>query len=143
MIGKRQNKRGFTFLELMIVSLLIAVIAGIAVPAYMTVKYHAHEAKALSNLYSISKGHKLYWSEEPVDGLWAPPLIADLSPNYVQISIDDGNWDYIMTGSTGTAGGADPTFTAEARHKLPDGSQDGWIIQIDQSGSITHTNRPY
>jgi prepilin-type N-terminal cleavage/methylation domain-containing protein len=132
MLNNFKKHRGFSLVELMIVCLLIAVLLAIAVPSYLKTKYNADKQKAIYNLYAILQANKLYYAEH-TDGFVVAPDLGALSPDYANITTDDGAWTYQITA-------LDPgppwTFTATAQHKLSSGGFDGYWISIDQTGSI-------
>ncbi|MBU1086853.1 MAG: prepilin-type N-terminal cleavage/methylation domain-containing protein [Candidatus Omnitrophica bacterium] len=131
MICFLKKQSGFSLVELMVVCVLISVLLGIAIPAYLNVRNNADKQKGIFNLYAINKAQKqFYFDQEPQT---YTALLTDLSPAYGTISIDDGTWTYSLV-ATG------PTYTATAAHMLPDGTPDGNSISIDQDGSIDETN---
>lgn len=139
MIKSFRKNSGFSLVELVVACLLISVLVAIGVPAYLNSRHDADKQKAIFNLYAICQAHKLYYAEQRGPFIIAP-LLGDLSPDYANISVDDGSWTYIITASDI---GPPPTFTARADHKRPDGTFDGNSLSIDETGTIDESGWPY
>lgn len=56
-------KKGFTLVELMIVIVIIALLAMIAVPSFMSCVAKAKRTEAYMNLSSLYSAQKAYWAE--------------------------------------------------------------------------------
>ena len=57
---KKQSRRGFTLMELMIVVVLIAIIAGFAMPSYIKSLRKAHERDAVLQLSALHAANLIY-----------------------------------------------------------------------------------
>jgi len=55
-------KKGFTFVEIMVVVAIIAVLVGIAIPNLLRSRLNANEQYAISNIQTISIAAQTYWS---------------------------------------------------------------------------------
>ena len=53
--GARPDERGFTLVELLVVMIVVGILAGIAVPAFMLQRRKAYEASAKSDVKAITK----------------------------------------------------------------------------------------
>ena len=63
MIGKVQDRRGFSLTELMIVVAIIGILATIAIPKFMTYQAKAKQTEAKNNLVAIHTGEIAYFAE--------------------------------------------------------------------------------
>ena len=76
-------KKGFTFVEIMVVVGIIAVLVGIAIPNLLHARLNANENSAISNLQTISIAAQTYLS---VDNTLLPATLDQL---YDEGYIDD------------------------------------------------------
>lgn len=109
MNGKLLNHKGFTLIELMIVVAILAVIAGIAIPAYNGYISTARTTEGSNNLASIKLAQEEYFLENnryfPDPDGTASTTAANLSTYWTPAETNDSdrNFDYSVTSSsTGT-----------------------------------------
>ena len=62
----RDGERGFTLIELMIVVAIIAILAGILIPNFVTARSQAQTAACESNLRAIATALELYYTDNQV-----------------------------------------------------------------------------
>jgi len=55
-------KKGFSMVEIMIVTAIIVILAGIAIPSLLRSRLTANEQSAISNIETISVAAQTYWS---------------------------------------------------------------------------------
>lgn len=64
--GKRIATRGFTIVELLTVIVIIGILAGIAVPKYLSMKERAHMAEEISDLRNTTTAQESYFHDHNV-----------------------------------------------------------------------------
>ena len=84
----RRNRRGFTFAELMIVMLVIAILAGMMTMRYIELKHRALTAQATSDMENVRLAAftKFYdtgqWPADPGQGVVPPELVPYLGQGF-------------------------------------------------------------
>ena len=136
---KKNNERGFTLIELMVVIVILGILAGLIVPRIMGRPDEARQAKARIQLESLETALKLYKldngnypnTEQGLQALVAPPAVGTLVKNWRQGGyLEKGKvpkdpWDndfvYISPGAHGdydlTSRGADGEPGGEGKNK--------------------------
>ncbi len=98
-------QRGFTFMELLIVMVIIAIMAAVAIPRFMTHMKRAKEVVLMQNLWTMRRAIDFYWQdkEKPpttLDDLVSSgylrevpkdPMCSDCSWNQIPAPADDVN----------------------------------------------------
>src|SRR5947207_15753244 len=77
---KKNNITAFTLIELLVVISIIAILASIALPAFVSVQTKGSQTKALSNGKQIALAMRLYGSDH--DGIY-PSYEVDANGNCV------------------------------------------------------------
>jgi len=60
-------RRGFTLVELLVTTTIIAIVAALLLPTLSSARRYAHKAKCLSNLHQIGLAAVLYWDDHNGD----------------------------------------------------------------------------
>ena len=72
---KKSRKGGFTLVELMVVVAVIAILAAIAMPQFLSAADRARNAKETSDIQIIKNATQLYMIDKNVD---TPPTVENL-----------------------------------------------------------------
>ncbi len=130
-----KNRQGFTFIELLVVVLIISILVMVAIPGYYRVRLRVQEKKAIAALYDIYRADKAYF----VDYQTYAPTDAQLQgyEDFELTGMDDKDWQYTYDY------GNDTGFHAHAEHLGPYGGTDGIQVTIDQTGTTTRVNWPW
>lgn len=80
MFMKKNNKKGFTLVELMVVVAIIGILVVIAVPIYNAAQDNARLNACRANLRTINGAISMYYAESS----GYPADVAALVPNYLQ-----------------------------------------------------------
>lgn len=110
---KKNNKKGFTLVELVIVVAVMAVLVAIAIPTVSSITGSAKKAVAASNAQTIESMIKLAEAEAAKDddgtATLDEPAVAKAIVN-AKLGIDDGVFFYnTKSGSVVASGESNPT----------------------------------
>ena len=105
-----KNNKGFTLIELIMVTIILGILAAVAIPRYMTTVTKAEEAAEDAVISSIKAGLETYaveqlmsngrrsWPSDPWDALDTGPDGYDDTDT--DDADEDGEWTYNTTDST-------------------------------------------
>ena len=117
------NRKGFTLIELIMVTIILGILAAVAIPRYMTTVEKAEAAAEDAVIGSIMAGLETYaveqlmdngrrsWPTNPWDALETKP--AGYDANDSDDADTDGEWTYNST-------------TKKITHQRSDNSRVGW-----------------
>ena len=111
----KNNKKGFTLVEIMIVVVIIGLLAAMAIPAFQKVRENSQEKTILNNLRQVAGAGQQYLLEEggqtvaftALEGTYFPTIVPVNEEEYDDIEIE-------VTGGTISAtpaGGNEVIFT--------------------------------
>lgn len=120
---KRNNKKGFTLAELLIVVAIIAVLVAIAIPIFTSQLEKSREATDMANVRSAY-------------GSVVTAYLTDGSATSMTVSASQKNDGWENGNGTLTGMGADGTSTIDIASA---GAKSGgsWEVAIDASGNVT------
>ena len=151
MLRALRSKKGFTLIELMIVVAIIGILAAVAIPNFLSMRYKAKTSEAKANLGAIRTCEEAYKIEEDAYKTCADhPAIATLGSSKQAWST--GNADFRAIGFTPTGdvyysysvapntAGISTTFKAYAQGDLDGDGTDGLYMITNVGLDIVNVN---
>ncbi|MCG3176036.1 MAG: hypothetical protein MOGMAGMI_00974 [Candidatus Omnitrophica bacterium] len=129
--NKRFNNRGFTLIEILIVVIIIAVLAGLAVPMFQGTVERSRRAEAIQNL-SATRASMLRYFAQNNTYVGATFANIDFNPN-----TGGGGQTAHFTYALG--GLAAATFTVTATRNAVNGGDGTSTVTINQAGVVGGT----
>ena len=114
------KEKGFTLIELLIVIIILAVLAGIAIPSYLSITNRAKESATEAEMSSIATALEMYNADKgiyPDTGLVAMTTALEADPAYMAKVPQNDKWSHLYAyavvgkGYTLTSGGKDGATT--------------------------------
>ena len=111
-LAARNDEGGFTLIELMVVVMIIAILLGIAIPAFLGARSRAQDTAAKSNLRNALGAAQTRFSDqqvfEPITAVVGPPAIPSILTG---LNADEPSLKFIDGSATGA--GHDSTTAKE------------------------------
>jgi prepilin-type N-terminal cleavage/methylation domain-containing protein len=79
---KQNNHIGFTLIELLIVVAIIAILAAIAIPNFLSAQTRAKVSRAKGEMRTIATGLEAYYTDNNAYPRWAEPANGPKPPGY-------------------------------------------------------------
>ena len=108
---KKQNKKGFTLVEIMIVVVIIGLLAAMAVPAFQKVRKTSQDKAITNNLRQLASGASQYFIESGLptgtyaDIVGAGKYVKAMKPvageDYTGLVISEQTESYTVTKANG------------------------------------------
>ncbi|MBI3315511.1 MAG: prepilin-type N-terminal cleavage/methylation domain-containing protein [Candidatus Omnitrophica bacterium] len=129
--GRALSSKGFTLIEVLIVIVILAVLAGLAIPMYQGTVERARRAEALQTLQAIRSSEMRYYATA---GTYTTSQ-ADLDFDFSTTALSRGGQTlhYSYTVPTGSVSG----FTVQARRNTADGGDGATTVTINQAGVVS------
>lgn len=120
-----RTQSAFTLVELLIVTIVIGILVGIAIPSYQNALLHSKASAACTTLNSIREaqlGYFYAWDSFAMD---IGTLETHATANFPDSGASDGNWTYMYVFNA-------DTFTATATKNQ--GAHVGETLIINETG---------
>ena len=134
----RPRSSGFTLIELMVVILIVALLAGVALPSYRNSVLKANRAVAKAKLLDVAAREEVYFADNKtyIDGLDSLGLAAadmgvDQNSNWVDAA--DGNAIYVISARQ-TAAGMGFFATASTANRQTDDDANCATLTVTNTG---------
>jgi len=132
-VSGRGRARGFTLIELMVTTAIVAILMAIAVPSYALFMKQSRRGSAESALMDIAQREQQYL----IDARAYAPDIVTLFGNPNAIPVDVSSYYTIQINAPG---GAPPTFTVTATPIAGTPQAGDPVLTIDNTGAKTPAN---
>jgi len=142
----KNTNKGFTLIELIMVTIILGILAAVAIPRYMSSVTAAEEAAEDAVISSIRAGLENYATENLMSGgrrIWPPnpfTALATAPSGYNSgssvLAAADGEWtwDTGVTGVSFVVGGVTYASTGRITHQRGDNTRHVWSYNGGTSG---------
>ena len=98
----KNNSKGFTLVEIMIVVVIIGLLAAMAIPAFQKVRASSQDKAVLNNLRQLGAAADQYFLEKGVSQVATTALVGTESDKYVKVLTPVANETYPTQVTQGT-----------------------------------------
>jgi type IV pilus assembly protein PilA len=116
---KKNSKKGFTLVEIMIVVVIIGLLAAMAIPAFQKVRQNSQDKTIINNLRQINAAAQQYFLENGVTSVAYADLVGTETDKYIK-NINIVRNEVYPTSVTATQ----TTIGLQADNNNPSGSND-------------------
>jgi prepilin-type N-terminal cleavage/methylation domain-containing protein len=121
------NRAGFTLIELMAVVVILAILAGVALPKFFDYQAQAKVASTKGTIGGVRAGIASFYADAAISGTPAYPTLTELTDGSVmQESLPENPYDADNDVSTATA--------AEQAARTAAAGESGWKYFVDNVG---------
>lgn len=140
---KKNNEKGFSLVELLVVVIIIAIVAAIAIPNLLASRRAANEASAISSLRTINSANTAYFSLQTPNAYGTLTTLSGatvglLDPTFTGASFTKSGYTIAESISGGTPAGQ--SFCASAVPTSSSTGSNGYAT--DQNGVIYRYTTP-
>ena len=128
---KKPDNKGFTLMEILIAIIIIAVLAGLAVPLYRTVVERSRRAEAIGVLSATRQSEMRYFAQN--NRYTTAPAELDYNPTAADTSGQSRHFGYAIP--TGTA----TNLTVRATRNTFAGGDNSSTVTINEAGTVAGT----
>ncbi len=130
-----KSQSGFTLMELMIVAIIMAVVAGLAIPSYLQTVERSRSREAIEQLGTIRQAQGRYFSaNSKFTTTWADLDVGD--PALAPAQLGKLHFGYALT--TGSATDLLVTATRNTEDASAGCSKADWTVTIDEEGTVVN-----
>ena len=103
---------GWTLIEFLVVLIIIAILAGLAIPNFSRTRERALDKEAQTALRLIQAAERVYLSKYAT--YWPAPTLADINTN-LKLDLASGSWNFSAPTANATAFNANATRADSSR----------------------------
>ena len=142
----KNTNKGFTLIELIMVTIILGILAAVAIPRYMATVEKAEEAAEDAVISSVRAGLENYATENLLSGgrrIWPPNPFTALATSPAGynsgssiLATEDGEWtwDTGVTGVSFAVGGVTYASTGRITHQRGDNTRHVWSYNGGTTG---------
>lgn len=141
MIYHDKKTFGFTMIEVLLAVVVVAIMAGLAIPGYRNTMEDTRANEARVNLQIMRTGQMVRAMNDPNRSFWDPPANPPtMAEANAALNVDMASQFYNMTSMTVNNGATPKTFTILLTRNGVQGGNGTRAYRIDQDGNIVQTS---